>query len=127
MSLEIVCGKPAQNPHIEAPHTHPHDDVIFRRRYMDDWISFVYGASHTKKIKSVTVSHETDSHGTRYDIDSLEMDAIEQEFKGGRALIIDYCEQRGLDASLFRSDPVMYNKEVLAATGLNTAESKAVA
>jgi hypothetical protein len=94
----------------------------FRSWYMDDWITFVYGKSKTKKLKKVRVNHATDTHGTRYEIDGLEMDAIEQEFLGGRALIIDYCERHGLDASSFRSDPVKFYKESLRSGGVSTLE-----
>jgi hypothetical protein len=94
----------------------------FRSWYMDDWITFVYGESKTRKLGGVRVKHATDTHGTRYEIDGLEMDAIEQEFVGGRALIIDYCEQHSLDASSFRSDPVKFYHNSLRPGGVSTLE-----
>jgi hypothetical protein len=89
---------------------------------MDDWITFVYGESKTRKLGGVRVKHATDTHGTRYEIDGLEMDAIEQEFVGGRALIIDYCERHSHDASSFRCDPVKFYQNSLRPGGVSTLE-----
>ena len=39
---------------------------FFDNYYSDDWISFIYGANHTRKLRTVRVSHRIHYHGTQY-------------------------------------------------------------
>ena len=38
----------------------------FHNYYVDDWISKVYGANHTRKLLTVRVSHKLSYHGQQY-------------------------------------------------------------
>jgi hypothetical protein len=39
---------------------------VFRNWYLDDWISLVYGAHRTEKMRDWRVTHHTQFYGTRY-------------------------------------------------------------
>jgi GR25 family glycosyltransferase involved in LPS biosynthesis/tetratricopeptide (TPR) repeat protein len=53
--------------------------------WMDDWISFVYGAARTARAPAGwEVLHHTSNQGTRYDVDHSHRLALKHELKRGR-------------------------------------------
>ena len=42
---------------------------LLSHRWMDDWISLVYGKERTFKARDATVIHHTGAHGQRYEVD----------------------------------------------------------
>lgn len=59
----------------------------FDNYYVDDWISRVYGANHTRKLRTVRVSHRLDYHGQQYRAAGNQGRFVNGEVAAGRATI----------------------------------------
>lgn len=59
----------------------------FDNYYVDDWMSTVYGANHTRKLRTVRVSHRLDYHGQQYRAAGNQGRFVNGEVAAGRATI----------------------------------------
>lgn len=59
----------------------------FHNYYVDDWISKVYGANHTRKLHTVRVSHRLHYHGQQYRAAGDQDRLVSNEVAAGRATI----------------------------------------
>jgi hypothetical protein len=59
----------------------------FDNYYVDDWISKVYGANHTRKLRTVRVSHRLGYHGQQYRASGNQDRFVSGEVAAGRATI----------------------------------------
>ena len=59
----------------------------FDNYHVDDWISKVYGANHTRKLRTVRVSHQLSYHGQQYRTAGDQERLVAGEVATGRATI----------------------------------------
>jgi hypothetical protein len=60
---------------------------VFENYYVDDWISKVYGANHTRKLRTVRASHRLSYHGQQYRAAGDQDRLVADEVATGRTTI----------------------------------------
>mmetsp|Transcript_22690 Transcript_22690/g.29381 ORF Transcript_22690/g.29381 Transcript_22690/m.29381 type:complete len:113 (+) Transcript_22690:2-340(+) len=60
---------------------------------MDDWISRVYGPTHTLKAKHIKVIHHTFTHGQRYLVDRSHASLLDGLLSNGKFRIQHFIRQ----------------------------------
>lgn len=57
---------------------------VFDNYYIDDWITHVYGANRTRKLRTVRVSHRLDYHGQQYRASGNQALLVDEAVRDGR-------------------------------------------
>ena len=97
--------------------------VVFHNWYIDDWISHVYGASRTQKIKDWTVVHHVDQQGQRYAEKRSDSKLLHGEIAAGEKLIKAYLAAKDskFSKSVFKN---FTNSDLFKVVYLQSAELK---
>jgi len=78
--------------------------------WMDDWITQVYGKKRTRRLKDVTLTHLTTSHGQRYNVEMAGY--FRAEIIRGRTMLEEYMSHTpGMKQALvdYRADTFTYD------------------
>ena len=66
---------------------------VFSAWWIDDWITYVYGAKRSAKMINWTVNHHTGKYGTRYNVQYQEQQLLKGELEKGAAKIEAWLEK----------------------------------
>jgi len=79
---------------------------MFDNWYIDDWITRVYGPLRTKKLEDWVVVHHTNTHGTRYAVNTSQQRNLDLAVKRGGELIKAYVTKKQMFNEVLGSDLV---------------------
>eukprot|EP00750_Incisomonas_marina_P031348 INCI802.1.p1 GENE.INCI802.1~~INCI802.1.p1 ORF type:complete len:751 (+),score=130.50 INCI802.1:241-2253(+) len=83
--------------------THRHHMEIFKGQYypveltdwwLDDWITHIYGVTHTSRVLDVVVKHHIDAAGTRYSVNRGAKDKLDSLQKSANNAIREYIAEK---------------------------------